>query len=100
MFGPGDFSHRIGKAGQYNAPEVAVARKRIAAAAAQHGKFAMAAGLFAPFADLAAEGHRVIGIGADVIGLTTYVKQRLELVQGLIAALPAALKPTARSLHA
>jgi 4-hydroxy-2-oxoheptanedioate aldolase len=100
MFGPGDFSHRIGKAGQYNAPEVAVARRRIAKAAAQHGKFAMAAGLFAPFADLAAEGHRVIGIGADVIGLTTYVKQRLELIQGHIAALPPTLKPAARSAHA
>ena len=100
MFGPGDFSHRIGKVGQYNAPEVAVARKRIATAAARHGKFAMAAGLFAPFADLAAEGHKVFGIGADVLGLTAYVKQRLELFQSHIQALPPALRPTARSAHA
>jgi hypothetical protein len=35
-----------------------------------------------------AEGHRVFNIGADVIGLGGYVKQRLELVQGEIAALP------------
>jgi hypothetical protein len=60
----------------------------------------MTSGLIAPFTDLVAEGHNVIGIGADVIGLTTYVKQRLELVQGHIAALPAALKPAARSPYA
>jgi len=100
LFGPGDFSHRIGKVGQLDAPEVVAARKRVAAAARKHGKFAMTAGLIAPFGDLVAEGHNVIGIGADVIGLTTYVKQRLELVQSHIAALPPALKPAARSPYA
>lgn len=97
LFGPGDFSHRIGKAGVLDDPQVIAARKRVAAAARKHGKFAMTSGLIAPFGDLVSEGHNVIGIGADVIGLTTYVKQRLELVQGHIAALPAALKPAARS---
>jgi 4-hydroxy-2-oxoheptanedioate aldolase len=100
LFGPGDFSHRIGKAGQLDAPEVVAARKRVAAAAQQHGKFVMAAGLYAPLPELAAEGHRVIGIGADVLGLTGYVKQRLELVSGQIQALPAGLKPAARSPYA
>lgn len=100
LFGPGDFSHRIGKVGQLDAPEVVAARKRVAAVARKHGKFAMTSGLIAPFTDLVAEGHNVIGIGADVIGLTTYVKQRLELVQRHIAALPAALKPAARSPYA
>jgi 2-keto-3-deoxy-L-rhamnonate aldolase RhmA len=33
MFGPGDFSHRIGLAGQINAPEVVAARKHVAAVA-------------------------------------------------------------------
>jgi len=97
LFGPNDFSHRIGKAGQLNAPEVVSARQRVATAACKHGKFAMTAGLFAPFADLVAEGHKVIGIGADVVGITTYIKQRLELVQGYISALPAGLKPAPRS---
>src|SRR4051812_35962959 len=32
LFGPGDFSHRIGKAGQMDAPEVVSARRRVAAA--------------------------------------------------------------------
>ena len=97
LFGPGDFSHRVGKPGQLDAPEVVAARKRVAAACRKHGKFAMTAGLIAPFSELVAEGYRVIGIGADVVGLTTYVKQRLELVQGHIAALPAVSQPPVRS---
>lgn len=99
-FGPGDFSHRVGKPGQIDAPEVVAARKRIAAAARANGKFAMASGLIAPFADLVAEGHKLIGIGADVVAISGYVKQRLELVQGHIQALPAALKPAVRSPYA
>jgi 4-hydroxy-2-oxoheptanedioate aldolase len=90
----------VGKPGQIDAPEVVAARKRIAAAARANGKFAMAGGLIAPFADLVAEGHKLIGIGADVVAISGYVKQRLELVQGHIQALPAALKPAVRSPYA
>jgi len=97
LFGPGDFSHRVGKAGQIDAPEVVAARKRVAKAATANGKFAMTAGLIAPFADLVAEGHKLFGIGADVVAITGYVKQRLELVQGHIQALPTPLKPAPRS---
>lgn len=97
MFGPGDFSHRIGKVGQIDAPEVLAARKRVAAVARRHGKFVMSSGLFQPFADLVAEGHQIFNIGADVIGLGGYLKQRLELVRGQIDALPAAVQPTART---
>jgi 4-hydroxy-2-oxoheptanedioate aldolase len=94
LFGPGDFSHRIGKPGQLDDPRVVAARKRVAAAARAHGKFAMTAGLIAPFPELVAEGYSLFGIGADVVGLTTYVKQRLEFVQREIDALPTA-KPAA-----
>lgn len=100
LFGPGDFSHRIGKAGQIDAPEVVAARRRVAAAAVANGKFAATAGLIAPFQELVAEGHKLIGIGADVVGITSYVKQRLELVHGHIAALPSNLKPAPRSPYA
>ena len=100
LFGPGDFSHRIGKAGQIDAPEVVAARKRVAAACRQHGKFAMTAGLIAPLAQLVEEGYRVINIGADVVALTGYVKQRLDLVRGLINELPAAVRPPVRSPYA
>lgn len=77
LFGPGDFSHLIGKAGQISDPEVAKARKRVAAAAKQHGKFMMAPGLIAAREELEAEGYRIFNLGADVLGLGDYFKARL-----------------------
>ncbi|MBS0631978.1 MAG: aldolase [Verrucomicrobia bacterium] len=100
LFGPGDFSHRLGKAGQLDLPEVVAARKRVAAAALRHGKFAMTAGLIAPLGQLVEEGYRLIGIGADVVGISGYVKQRLDLVRTQASALPPALQPPARSPYA
>jgi 4-hydroxy-2-oxoheptanedioate aldolase len=100
LFGPGDFSHRIGKPGKLDDPRVVAARKRVAAAARAHGKFAMTAGLIAPFPQLVEEGYRLFGIGADVVGLTSYVKQRLELVQKEIASLPPGQTAGARSPYA
>ncbi|HRE83799.1 MAG TPA: aldolase/citrate lyase family protein [Opitutaceae bacterium] len=97
LFGPGDFSHRIGKAGQLDHPEVVAARKRVAAACKKNGKFAMTAGLIAPLAELVDEGYRVIGIGADVIAISSYVKQRLEVVNGHIKALPDNVRPPVRT---
>jgi 4-hydroxy-2-oxoheptanedioate aldolase len=87
LFGPGDFSHRIGKPGQLDHPRVVAARQRVAAAARAHGKFAMTAGLIAPFSQLVTEGYRLFGIGADVVGLSGYVKQRLDLIQSEINSL-------------
>ncbi len=95
LFGPGDFSHRIGKPGKLDDPQVVAARKRVAAAARAHGKYAMTAGLIAPFGQLVDEGYRLFGIGADVVGLAGYVKQRLELVQKEISALPPPSTPPA-----
>jgi 4-hydroxy-2-oxoheptanedioate aldolase len=97
LFGPGDFSHRIGKVGQIDAPEVVAARRRVAAAARRHGKFTMSSGLFPPLSDLIEEGTRVFNIGADVLALGTYVKQRLELLRGQVATLPGGPKTGARS---
>ncbi|MES2692688.1 MAG: aldolase/citrate lyase family protein [Verrucomicrobiota bacterium] len=100
LFGPGDFSHRIGKPGKLDDPQVVAARKRVAAAARAHGKYAMTAGLIAPFPTLVEEGYRLFGIGADVVGLSGYVKQRLELVQKEISALPPQTPGSARSPYA
>jgi 4-hydroxy-2-oxoheptanedioate aldolase len=79
LFGPGDFSHLLGRPGEINHPEVVAARQRVGAVARAHGKFAMSAGLIAPRAVLEAEGYRVFNLGADVIGLGQYTK-------GLLAA--------------
>ena len=100
MFGPGDFSHRIGKPGQIDAAEVVAGRRRVAEAARRNGKFAMSAGLFAPLKDLVAEGHQVFNIGADVIGLGVYAKQRLEFARSQIDTLPADMKASLKTLYA
>lgn len=81
LFGPGDFSHLIGQAGKLNAPKVAAARKRVAAAAKQHGKYMMAPGFMAPRAELEAEGFRIFNLGADVLGLGDYLKARMSEFQ-------------------
>lgn len=88
LFGPGDFSHRIGKPGQLDASAVVAARKRVAAAARQHGKYAMTAGLIAPFEDLVAEGYRIFNAGSDVVGLSSYFKQRVDLLRSHVEKLP------------
>ena len=72
LFGAGDFSHLIGKAGQVGCAETTAARKRVAAAARANGKFAMTPGLIAPWEEQAAEGYNVFNLGADVIALGDY----------------------------
>jgi 4-hydroxy-2-oxoheptanedioate aldolase len=77
LFGPGDFSHLLGRPGQINHPEVVAARKHVAAVAQANGKYAMSAGMLASRAVLEAEGYRAFSLGADVIGLGQYAKDRL-----------------------
>ena len=81
LFGPGDFSHLLGKPGEINDPEVVAARKRVAAAAKANGKFAMSAGMIAPRAVLEEEGYQMFNLGADVIGLGQYFQERLTAFQ-------------------
>ena len=100
LFGPGDFSHRIGKAGKIGDPQVVAARKQVAAAALRHGKFAMTAGLIAPLPELVNEGYRVLGIGADVVVISKGVTEKLRVVKDQIAALPESSKATPRSPYA
>jgi len=77
LFGPGDFSHLLGKPGELSAPEVLEARRRVGTAARAHGKLAMAPGLLAPREVLESEGYQVITVGADVLGLGEYFKAQL-----------------------
>lgn len=78
LFGPGDYSHLIGKAGQVLDPEVVAARKRVAAAALAHGKIAMSPGVFNARKELQEEGWSVFCIGADVLGLGIYYRQCMK----------------------
>jgi 4-hydroxy-2-oxoheptanedioate aldolase len=94
LFGPGDYSHRIGQAGQLLAPEVVAARKHVAAVAKAHGKCMMTSGLYAPFEEFVAEGYNIFNLGSDVGALITWFGQRLESFQKLAAALPAPARPS------
>jgi len=77
LFGAGDFSHLIGKVGQVNSPETSAARTRVAAVARANGKFAMTPGLIAPWEVQSAEGYNVFNLGADVIGLGDYFRNKV-----------------------
>ena len=78
LFGPGDYSHLIGKAGQSTAPEVVAARKRVAAAARANGKHLMSPGPMAPRRVLEQEGFRIFTLGADVLALADYFQSKME----------------------
>lgn len=67
LFGAGDYSHRAGLLGQVIHPHVVAARRRVHAAAKEHGKYAATASLFGQKESLVEEGVRVFCLGADVI---------------------------------
>jgi len=69
LFGPGDYSHRLGKLGKIHDPEVLAARKRVEAAAMQNGKWGVAVGYPAPAAELLSRGYRIAQITSDVVAL-------------------------------
>lgn len=77
FFGPGDFSQGIGAPGDFNHPRLLETRRRVAAAARAHGKFAGTVGGPATFQELADMGYQFINIGADVIALSQYCDKML-----------------------
>jgi len=78
LFGPGDFSHLIGKPGQIDLKEVRDARTRVEEAARKHGKRCFAVGYSAPESDMLARGYSIACLGSDVVGLAEYFKNGLR----------------------
>ena len=74
FFGPGDFSQGLGAPGQWEHPALLDARKRVAAAAARHGKAAGTVASPTNCESLLAMGYRFLNLGADVVGLAQYCK--------------------------
>jgi len=72
FFGPGDYSHGIGRMGEVGHPEVVKARRAVAEACARHGRWAGTPGSPATIADLQREGFRFFSVGADVIAISEY----------------------------
>lgn len=82
FFGPGDFSCSIGAPGEWTNPLLLETRSRIAAVALENHKFAGTVGSLANAAELYEMGYRLISVGADVVGLSSYCR---ELACGLQA---------------
>ena len=72
FFGPGDFSHAIGRVGETNHPDVLDARKRIVEACKKHGKWAGVPASLDNVQRTLEEGFRFVSIGADVVALSLY----------------------------
>jgi 4-hydroxy-2-oxoheptanedioate aldolase len=72
FFGPGDFSHAIGRIGETGHPEVVRARRAVAEACARHGRWAGTPASPATIGDLQREGYRFFSVGADVIAVSEY----------------------------
>ncbi len=75
FFGPGDFSQSLGCPGRTDDPRVAEARRRVAEAAARHGKFAGTVCDLSAVSDLVHLGYHLLNIGSDVSGLNKYFMQ-------------------------
>lgn len=74
FFGPGDFSQGIGAPGEWNHPEIAATRERVAAVANKHGKFAGTTGSIDHLDTFKNMGYHFVSVGADVVGLSSYFK--------------------------
>lgn len=72
FFGPGDFSHAIGKPGQFNDPFLVETRRRIAEVARKHGKFAGTVASPANRQEIVDLGYTFVGMGGDVVGMSKY----------------------------
>lgn len=94
FFGPGDFAHRLGKAGAAREPEVIAARQRVARAARNAGKLSIALNFDSPDT-IAAEGHQIVSVGADVGALNQFFSMRLEPFQKRASSRTSPVAPVA-----
>ena len=81
FFGPGDFSHAVGKAGNAGDPEVVRARRLVAETCAKYGKWAGVPASPDNIDELKAEGFHFFASGADVIAIAEYfanIRKRYE----------------------
>jgi len=81
FFGPADFSQSIGMPTQIGNQRTLDARKKVAAVARAHGKFAGTVGDPSNVKELYDMGYRFINLGADVDGLCMYFADVMEKVK-------------------
>lgn len=78
FFGPGDFSQSIGAPGDWNNPKLIEARKLVAKAANDHGKFAATSGGINSLEEFLDLGYKFVNVGADIVGLGQYCDKLLQ----------------------
>jgi 4-hydroxy-2-oxoheptanedioate aldolase len=80
LFGPGDFTHRIGCADDPQAAveQVAEARAKVEAAARKHNKRCMAVGASAPMPELRERNYHLTCLASDVVTLGAELAKRIE----------------------
>jgi len=71
FFGPGDYSHAIGVSYQLHHPAVEEARKKVAAVARKHGKYAGTVANGEDLEELMDMGYQFLNVSADVIILAS-----------------------------
>lgn len=82
FFGPADFSQGIGDPLNFDNPLIDETRRRIAATARKHGKFAGTVGDPDNFDELVKMGYNFISVGADVCGLSDYYQDIVGKING------------------
>lgn len=78
LFGPGDYSHRIGRYGQIHHPEVETARRKVEEAILEHGKFGCAVGVKASPEELLERGYGIAQVCGDVTTLGPAFRKAFE----------------------
>jgi len=69
LFGPGDFAHRIGQAGNIFHSEVIAARQKVEDAARKYGKKLFAVGVSGTSKEQQERGYTMACVGSDVVSL-------------------------------
>jgi len=82
FFGPADFSQGMGRPYETDLPEIENVRKRIAACARAHGKWAGTVCGPATFDDYVQMGYTFLSCGADVDGLAIYYQNITRNISG------------------
>ncbi len=78
LFGPGDYAHRIGKAGQIHHPEVLAARCKVEEAIRRHGKLGFSVGAQGTPGELRERGYGVVNLSSDVRSLITAMQASVK----------------------
>lgn len=82
LFGPGDFSARIGDAGNIKHPDLLKARERVEAAARKHGKQLFAVPSTGDKKEMLDKGYVIGSVGSDVWSLGAAFKQAVSTYSG------------------